>query len=72
MPVSLSDGQWAAIDTHILAGNILRALLLIREYTGVGVNAAKDLHWGRYQRLRTERPGDFACTHEEYWEGVYG
>jgi hypothetical protein len=71
MTASFSDDQWAAIDSRILAGNILQALLLIREYAGVGLNAAKDIHWERYQCLWAERPVDFACTDEEYWEGVY-
>jgi len=72
MVLSFSGDQWAAIDAYVLDGNILRALLLIREYAGVGLNVAKDIHWERYKLLRAERPGDFACSDKEYWEGVYG
>lgn len=71
MANTLSDDQWAAIDPLILAGSVLPALLLVRECAGVGLNEAKDIHFQRYQRLQSERPGDFACTDEEYWAGVY-
>jgi hypothetical protein len=64
--------QWVAIDTRILSRDILGALLQIRDVFGVGLSDAKDIHFGRYRRLRDERPDDFACTDEEYWRDVYG
>jgi hypothetical protein len=67
-----TDEQWAEIDACILACNILGALLRIRSACGVGLNDAKVIHWERYQRLRAERADEFACSDEEYWDGVYG
>ena len=64
--------QWAEIDACILACNILGALIRIRAACGVGLNDAKSIHWERYQQLRKERAGEFACSDEDYWREVYG
>ena len=64
--------QWAEIDAGILACDILGALRRIRAACGVGLNVAKDIHWERYQKLRAERAAEFACSHDDYWRGVYG
>ena len=64
--------QWAAIDDRILACDILGALIRIRAACGVGLNDAKVIHAERYRRLREQQPTDFACTHDDYWRGVYG
>jgi hypothetical protein len=71
MAVELSAAEWVAVDRYILAGNILRALKTIRGLRAVSLKEAIDIHFERYKRLRAERPGDFACSHEEYWQGVY-
>jgi hypothetical protein len=63
--------QWTEIDARILARNILPALKLIVEQCGIGLGEARDILAIRYQRLRTERPGEFVCTEEEYWRGYY-
>lgn len=72
MAIEPTAEQWAVVDALILACKILGALKLLRQSCGVSLNEAKDLHWARYQRLRAERPLDFACSDEEYWAGVYG
>ena len=72
MAIEPSDEQWAAVDARIFAGDILGALKQLRQYCGVSLGVAKELHWARYQRLRAERPRDFSCTHEQYWAEVYG
>ena len=72
MAIELAESEWATINDAILSCNILEALKKIRELCGVGLNEAKDIHWERYQQLRKERPGDFTCSHDEYWAEVYG
>lgn len=63
---------WTDIDARILAGDVLGALTRIRAAYGVGLNEAKVKHAERYKRLREQRPGEFACSDEDYWRGVYG
>lgn len=69
---SLTDEQWNRIDDRILACDILGALALIRESCGEGLSKAKDIHWERYQFLRSTKSADFKCSHDDYWAGVYG
>ena len=69
---SLTAEQWAAVDDRILACDILGALIRIRAACECGLNDAKGIHWERYQQLRAERAAEFACSHEDYWRGVYG
>lgn len=69
---SLTAEQRADIDACILACNILGALIRIRAACECSLNDAKSIHWERYQLLRRERAAEFACSHEQYWDGVYG
>ena len=69
---SLAAEQLAAIDSHILAGDILGAINLIRAACGCGINDAKGIHIERYRLLRAERGDEFQKSNEEHWRGVYG
>ena len=69
---SLTDEQRAEIDARILACDILGALMRIRVACGIGLNDAKVIHAERYQQLRATRAAEFACSHDDYWRGVYG
>jgi hypothetical protein len=71
MDVTLTDDQWAEVDARILRCNILGAIKEIRRFTGLGIADAIVVHVERYRKLRAERPGDFACTDEEYWRETY-
>ena len=66
-----TTSEWTEIDGHIFGGRILLALQAIRKLAGIGLKEAMDIHFQRYQRLRKERPGQFSCSHEEYWRDVY-
>lgn len=67
----LKPEQWAEVDAHILAHRILPAIICISQSAGVGVRDAMEIHLSRYNELRTQRPTDFNCTDEEYWQDVY-
>jgi hypothetical protein len=67
----MTPEQLAEVDSLILSGHMLRAIMSIRKHTGAGVKDAIDLHFERYKELRRARPADFQCTHEEYWREVY-
>ena len=67
----MTPGEWQEVDSHILAGHSLLAMLSIRKYTGVGVKDALDIHVDRYKQLRLTRSADFKCDDEEYWRDVY-
>ena len=69
---SLSVDQLAAIDSRILASDILGAIKLIRAACGCGINDAKGVHIDRYRLLRAERGDEFKKSDEGYWRGVYG
>jgi hypothetical protein len=71
MVAAFGEEQWAVVDAHIFACNILRAIKAIREFAGVGIRDAIDIHIERYRRLRAESPERFTCSHEEYWRDVY-
>ncbi|MBL7500509.1 hypothetical protein I6A84_09915 [Frankia sp. CNm7] len=59
------------IDRQILDNQILRGIAKIREEFGSGLHEALDMFARRYERLRRERPGDFAVDAETYWKGFY-
>jgi hypothetical protein len=67
----LTAEQLNVVYDLIVARNILQAVIAIRKYTGLGVNAAADLLRDRYTELRRVRPSDFSCSDEEYWRDVY-
>jgi hypothetical protein len=67
----LSPEQWEQLDALILIRHIIPALKLLREWLGVGLREAMEIHLARYRQLRDEHPDDFSCTDEEYWAGVY-
>ena len=71
MTAALTDRQWEEIDSHILAGTIILAIMKIRECPNVGVKEALVILGSRYEKLRIERPDDFTCSHDEYWKGFY-
>ena len=71
MDDGLTAEQGIEVDAQILDCNILGAFVLIRRFLGCGINAAKDVHLVRYDRLRAERPDEFVCSHEAYWREVY-
>lgn len=62
---------WSEIDALILSRCILQSLVRIREASGVSLKDALDLLSERYRLLRAERPDEFCCSSEEYWEGFY-
>jgi hypothetical protein len=71
MDSRLTEAQWEELDAHILERSILLPLRLIREWTGVRLVEAMEIHYARYAQLREERPDDFPGSDKEYWEGVY-
>ncbi|MBN6038461.1 hypothetical protein [Amycolatopsis sp. 195334CR] len=60
-----------AIDEHILAARIIPALQGIRAELGCGLRESLEEFQRRYDRLRTERPGDFTLPSEEYGRNFY-
>jgi hypothetical protein len=66
---TITETQWAQIDSCILANTILRGVRTIIEATNVKLSVAMDIFYSRYEKLRSERPKDFACSNEEYWQG---
>lgn len=67
----LNAEKLAELDEHILACHILLAVECIRRFTGVGIHNALEIHANRYRELPDQRPDDFVCSHEEYWQGFY-
>lgn len=68
----MTDG--AAIDVaddQILAKQIIRGLMVIREHLGCSLHEALEVFAARYEVLRVERPDDFVCNRDEYWVGFY-
>ncbi len=65
------ENRWTAIDQLILNGIRIRAIKQIREEFGGGIHGALDMLVGRYDRLRLERPDEFAQDHESYWSNFY-
>ena len=64
---SLTDGQRAAIDACILAGEVIEAIHRIRTTCEVSQGEAMDLILPRYQELRADRGAEFTCGDKEYW-----
>lgn len=69
--IDLVEEQWKEIDALILSRRIVPALRSLREWTGISLGEAIDLHHTRYRQLREERPDDFVCSDADYWVGVY-
>ncbi|MFD8193107.1 hypothetical protein [Streptomyces wuyuanensis] len=68
----MTDG--AAIDVaddQILAKQIIRGLMVIREHLGCSLHEALEVFAARFEVLRLERPDDFVCNRDEYWVGFY-
>ncbi|MGW1087741.1 hypothetical protein ACWD4L_15750 [Streptomyces sp. NPDC002596] len=68
----MTDG--AAIDVaddQILAKQIIRGLMVIREQLRCSLHEALDIFAARYEVLRVERPYDFVCSRDEYWVDFY-
>jgi hypothetical protein len=63
--------QWAEIDRLILDGSKIRAIQHIRELFGGGIHEALDMLVRRYDRLRLDRPDEFAQDVDSYWNGFY-
>jgi hypothetical protein len=61
----------AAIDDDIVAARIIPAINGIRAELSCGIPAALDEFQQRYERLRAQRPDDFALPPEEYGRGFY-
>ncbi|MFE1593533.1 hypothetical protein [Nocardia sp. NPDC058705] len=60
-----------SVDELILAERILPALQGIRAELGCSLGDAVDEFERRYDRLRAERPNDFALAPEEYGRNIY-
>lgn len=58
-------------DEQILAQQIIRGLIVIREHLGCSLHDALDVFAARYEVLRVEHPDDFVCSRDEYWVGFY-
>ncbi|UPZ29843.1 hypothetical protein MUK60_19795 [Streptomyces sp. LRE541] len=68
----MTDGAAVdVVDDQILATQIIRGLVTLREHLDCSLHEALDAFIARYEVLRVERPDDFACGHEEYWVGFY-
>lgn len=68
----MTDGAAVDVaDDHILKKQIILGLIALREHLGCSLHEALDVFAARYEALRVERPGDFACGHDEYWVGFY-
>ncbi|WP_309144058.1 hypothetical protein [Streptomyces sp. PKU-MA01144] len=69
---AMTDG--AAIDVaddQILAKQIIRGHMVIREHLGCSPHEALEVFAARYEVLRVERPDDFVCSRDEYGVGFY-
>lgn len=70
-PTSSDENRWTAIDRLILDGRRIPAIQGIREEFGGGIHEALDMLVRRYDRLRADRPNEFAQDHENYWRNFY-
>ena len=62
---------WPEVDARIFNGEIMRALILIRERYACGIPAAIDHLADRYERLRVEEPDRFTVSREDFGRGFY-
>ncbi|MFE7747544.1 hypothetical protein [Streptomyces sp. NPDC057428] len=68
----MTDGSaFDGADDEIVARRIFRGITVIRERLGCSLHGALKVFVARYEVLRAERPDDFTCGHEAYWEGFY-
>jgi hypothetical protein len=65
------DDLWDPIDQGILRREILKTLMAIRAAKSIGLKQAIDIYHERYRKLRENRPDEFVCDDQTYWEGVY-
>ena len=65
-----NDPAWPnEIDSEIFAQRILPALKLIRGHYELGLKAALDVFYDRYEKLRREKPDQFSVPKEIYFDG---
>jgi hypothetical protein len=69
--VPIPDNPWRFIDDLIFANKKTSAIKEIRAMTCGGIVEALQILTDRYNKLRTEAPDRFNCSHEEYWSGFY-
>ena len=62
---------WPEVDARIFNGEIMRALILIRERYACSIPTAIDHVADRYERLRVEEPDRFTVSREEFGRGFY-
>ncbi|MEU8557900.1 MULTISPECIES: hypothetical protein [Streptomyces violaceoruber group] len=68
----MTDGAAVDVaDEQIVSNQIIRGIKTLRDHLDCSVHEALDVFVARYAVLRAERPGDFACGHDEYWTGFY-
>lgn len=67
----VDDDAVTAIDDDIVSGRIIPAIIGIRTELGCGIPAALDEFSKRYERLREQRPDDFALSRDEYPGGEF-
>ncbi|GAA2424488.1 hypothetical protein GCM10010191_40900 [Actinomadura vinacea] len=63
--------EWDPLDSLIVEGRRLRAIMWIRTTFDCGLQEAIAFLYVRYEHLRQTRPDDFTESPEEYWRGVY-
>jgi hypothetical protein len=67
MDIDRDDERWKPIDEAILRGEIITALIAIRNVAGVGLREANSIFQRRYRMLCESRPSEFTRDHQEYW-----
>ncbi|WP_327119040.1 hypothetical protein OG206_22950 [Streptomyces sp. NBC_01341] len=68
----MTDGAtFDAADDEIVTHRVLPGITVIREHLRCSLHEALVVFADRYTVLRAERPGDFTCGHEAYWEGFH-
>ncbi|GAA3831872.1 hypothetical protein [Streptomyces chiangmaiensis] len=65
------DAAVDVADDQILSNQLIRGIKTLRDYLGCSLHEALDVFAARYEVLGVERPGDFVCSHDEYWVGFY-
>ena len=64
----VSDEVWASVDAHLLRGERVQAIALLREANRMPMADAIGLMVARLDHLRESAPGSFVIPEEEWGE----
>ncbi|MFE0629439.1 hypothetical protein ACFW3D_21075 [Streptomyces sp. NPDC058864] len=68
----MTDGASVDVaDEQILARKIILGHKALMNHLGCSLQEAIHIYAARYEVLRVQRPEDFVCSGDEYWDGFY-